>query len=722
MVRQVMTNTALQGKPDAENPLLGLCKAMIVAGFAAGVCVAHADDLTLVGGSGTVNWNTTDSVWTNAAGASVAFRTGDNVLISSDSFTGGGLMMTERLTPGNVVFDISGSLLFGWGNNSTYGLSIDTKSFTKRGSGTLVFTSTLSGTQRNITSDNTGYGNALTCGVEIVEGELACKERNSANYLGPLGVPYWVYVRNGASLTFLEGNQTGTYTYPDNPAKIQLDSGSRLNNLTNAVSAEIQSALCINTLKLCGGDIASGPMAYIGNSTQLGSTDVVKVPMRLYNTLHFSGDMPHAFGFDNGTYDGYKHYPKSTTLGHPSRAISLNTFSPVEFRVDNIVEGVDAYVTMNMFTWGTNTTGVFRSDIVKTGPGTLCIPLKSYIRPFYGDFTIREGTVEFAAQGILPADGYSRRTLTVLTNATLRMTVHNVVDGVLTNTPNICVVVDHGTMEFTAGGCLQAKDWVFDDATLNIRNAGMDRYLGILYFKNSVTFRGTRPLEMWPNTELAIDNQAVHVHNGYRVNGDENGSRTTIDVADITGDGRTDVVMGYHIWNGNKSHDAANELRDSGFVKTGAGTFSVASMTNKVSGVVTVSNGTMRVDGKLVTPSSVEVAVGAYIGGTGTVANVSMESGAGFAAPAGQSAPLTVEGNFTLPATGVVNISNLDGDAENNIRSAKIVTATGTLGGTENLANWTVKIDGVVAPRWAIVLKDNVVYAKNSRGFVLIYK
>ena len=698
-------------------------RAVLAVAVAATVGMVHAADLTLVGnGSDPVEWNTAGSVWTNVAGSSVAFQTGDNVLISSDSFSGHKLMMTERLTPGDVVFDIDNSLLFGWGNKSTSGLSIDTKSFTKRGTGTLVFTSSLSGSSVNITTSNTAYGNAMTCGVEVAEGELACKDRNSANYLGPLGVPYWVYVRNGASLTFLEGYQTGAYTYQDNPIKIQLDSGSRLNNLTNAISANIQSVLCINTLKLCGGDIASGSNAYISNSNNLGTDNNNKSTMKLYNTLHFSGDTPHAFGFEDGTYDGYKHYPKVATLGHANRAISLNTFSPVEFRVDDIYDGVDAYVNMNMFTWGTNTTGVFRSDIVKTGAGTLAFPSNSKIRPFYGDLVVKEGTVQFMVQqGFFSDKSTDRQTLAVSTNATLRMLIHNVIPGP-GETPNILIAVDHGTMEFEADGCLQAKDWLFDDATLNIRNAGMDRYLGVLYFKNSVTFRGTRPLEMWPNNERATDNQAVHVHNGYHVNGDQDGSRTTIDVADMTGDGRTDVVMGYHIWNGNKAHNAADELKDSGFVKTGAGTFSVASMTNKVSGIVTVSNGTMRVDGKLVTPSSVEVAAGAYIGGTGTVANVTLESGAGFSAPAGQSEPLTVEGDLTLPATGVVNISNLDGATDNDICSAKILVATGTIGGISNLSNWTVTVDGVAAPRWRLTVKDNVLRAMSPRGFCLIYR
>ena len=57
-----------------------------------------ATDLTLVGDSA-ASWDTTTQCWTNSAGTPVAFQTGDNVLISSDYFTGSSLTMTERLTP-----------------------------------------------------------------------------------------------------------------------------------------------------------------------------------------------------------------------------------------------------------------------------------------------------------------------------------------------------------------------------------------------------------------------------------------------------------------------------------------------------------------------------------------------------------------------------------------------------------------------------------------------
>ena len=680
---------------------------------------AVAADLTLVGNSA-ANWNTSTQCWTNSAGASVAFQTGDNVLISSDYFTGPSLTMTERLTPGDVVFDIDRKLTFGWDSDGTHGLGVDTKSFTKLGNGTLLLQSGV-----NPKSGDIYHGNSMTCGVEVVEGEIACKVRNYHNYLGPREVPFWVHIHDGASLTFLEGNQTGSADSALCGIKIQLDEGARLNHCTNAVSSQIRSALCVNTLKLCGGDIVNGAKAFedVNTDDYLGGNCMAKI----FNTLWFSGSTPHAFGFPNNTtYTGCKHYSSNGTL--KGYLVSLNSRAPVEIRVDDIDngDGIDAYMNWSAFTWGKTAEGVFRCDIEKTGAGTLVFPNNNGNRDFKGDFTVKEGRVEFwsrDAQQFFKADPTNAlQTVTVSTNATLSIARKNITkpgDGGVT--PNIKIVIDHGTLEYKPGttdnaGTIVARDWVFDDATLDISNSG-----ATLYFKNSVTFRGTRPLAMMPDKNISAA-QSVLVHNGTNTTGNASGPCTIIDVADMTGDGRTDVVMGYRINNGTSwINQQTKTWTDSGFIKTGVGTFSVASSVNGVSGVVTVSNGTLRVDGNLTTPSSVKVASGAFLGGTGTVAKVSMEAGAGFAAPVGQKSPLVIQGNFNLPATGVINL-NVKGVAEDRLSGTSLVSATGTLGGAENLDNWTIAIDGKPTTRWEAYVLDGVLMAKSHTGMLIFVR
>ena len=182
------------------------------------------------------------------------------------------------------------------------------------------------------------------------------------------------------------------------------------------------------------------------------------------------------------------------------------------------------------------------------------------------------------------------------------------------------------------------------------------------------------------------------------------------------------MVMGYHIWNTATNNTAAGVMTDCGFVKTGAGTFSVASVTNRVSGVITVSEGTMRVDGCLVTPSAIEVVSGAYLGGTGTVANVVLEEGAGISAPAGQKTPLVVEGNLVLPDTGVVDVLNLGGADEKDLPAVNLVRATGALSGTENLSGWIVKIDGVETKNWKLEVRNGIFRAKYNNGFAVVVR
>lgn len=689
---------------------------------------AFAADLTLVGnGDKTALWDNSSNtkVWTNSVGTSVAFSKGDNVLISSQYFTGDTVKINASVKPGDVEVYADRSLKLTTGSNSGYGLNVDTKSFTKRGPGTLLMDCGASGASGPIDK-----GNAMTCGVDIVEGEIACAKANTHNLLGPREEPFWVYVRNGAALSFLERNQTGSPGMPECGIKIQLDEGGTLNHCTNKVSETKEggniATLSVNTLKLNGGDIVIGAKAYGKDDNTLGG----KCWMKIFNTLWFSGHTPHAFGFNDCEFEGFKTYTPSGTL--KGYMVSLNPYSPVEFRVDEIAEGIDAYANMLSFTCGTNAVGKYRCDIVKTGDGTLCFPSNNCTKPFIGDFTVKEGNVVFKSLsnqqwffGATAAD--PQQTITVSTNGTMIVNKRNITTPADENTPNIKIVVDHGKLVYDTSeadaGALTAKDWVFDDAELEIHNKGFNRYIGVLVFRNSVTFRGSKPLVMWPDENLDTTWQAVNVYNGYRTMnyGTENGPVTTFDVADMTGDGRTDVVMGYHIWNGVTNMNQNSVFTDSGFIKKGLGTFSVASAANKVTGPVTVSQGTLRIDGTLVTPSSVSVSSGAFIGGTGTVARVSIAPGAGLAALAGQDTPLTVEGDLVLPATGTVNISNLDGLAADNLPASKLVTVTGTLSGAANLANWTVTIDGVPASSYEVAISGNIVRVSKKCGLTITF-
>lgn len=459
-------------------------------------------------------------VWTNETGTAVLYSDGDNILVSDSLFTAADwLQIIGRVTPGDVVFDISETFKVSPGENgSQHGFGLDTKSFTKRGRGTLIFDWSNRGAQS--TNGGTDYGNAMTCGVDIVQGEIALKTRNQHNYLGPRTVPFWVHVHDGGTLNFLEGNQTGAIENSECGMKVQLDAGSSLLHCTN--TAALAAMLSLHTLKLAGGSFTNGSNAAISDSSRLGG----KCSMKIYNTLHFSGATPHAFGFSEGQYPGYLHYSRVKNLAGSDSFISLNTFHPVEFSVDNIDNGsgIDAYVAMSMFQWGTNTVGRHQCDIVKTGAGTLCFPVDAWMWAFIGDLTVSNGTLRVDA--------------------------------------------------------------------------------GQLFLK----------------------------------------------VASIT------------------------------------------------------------------------VSTGAFIGGCGNVTNLTMEAGSGFSAMAAANAFLTVNGDLSFPANGVIDISNPDALDEDSIGKVPVVNVTGNISGAENLEKWKVSIEGVRKSGWKAYLDGSVVRARQSGGLVLILR
>ena len=82
-----------------------------------------------------------------------------------------------------------------------------------------------------------------------------------------------------------------------------------------------------------------------------------------------------------------------------------------------------------------------------------------------------------------------------------------------------------------------------------------------------------------------------------------------------------------------------------------------------------------------------------------------------------------MNGDLALPATGVVNIANLEHIVGGVLPDAKLATATGTISGTENLSNWTVMVDGLpTTSQWRLRVVNNVLVAKNVLGMQIIFR
>lgn len=204
------------------------------------------------------------------------------------------------------------------------------------------------------------------------------------------------------------------------------------------------------------------------------------------------------------------------------------------------------------------------------------------------------------------------------------------------------------------------------------------------------------------------------------------GVNTEYRVEDITEDAAPDVTFNNHLMA--KTLWETNEVKKSqcGIRKTGAGTMVIAQARDGWSkgelcyptGGVTVEEGELRVDGYFETPFS--VASGAFLSGTGTIASdVTFAAGAGIRGVIGQAAPLTVTGNCMLGATGTVEIRNPTASTR---RRVHLLHVDGTLTGGENLANWTLTVDGKPTDEAVLAVRGNDIVVKGTAGALLIVR
>ena len=147
-----------------------------------------------------------------------------------------------------------------------------------------------------------------------------------------------------------------------------------------------------------------------------------------------------------------------------------------------------------------------------------------------------------------------------------------------------------------------------------------------------------------------------------------------------------------------------------GLIKSGVGTLRLGSTINTYTGPTLVTQGVLRVDGSLTT-SAVTVKSGAYLAGTGTVSNVTLEDGAGFDVFANQTVPLKV-GALTVANGGKIVVHNPAGSDRTTL-NAPFMQVTGSVVGTFDPSKWTVIMEGVAStPNLRVRVTDGVAYAR----------
>ena len=396
----------------------------------------------------------------------------------------------------------------------------------------------------------------------------------------------------------------------------------------------------------------------------------------------------------------------------------LTAFDVPDITGDGAADMIIEYPLYDVVTNNNGNTLFFRGGcgLAKEGVGTLC--LSNRFSKFTGDIEVREGTLmagaDIGENGVGGTQSYlgavnAQRTITVYTNATLYLPNRNTFKSVTETNLNV-----NGTIRLL-GGTLKLREeqvnilpnMLFEDGAIDYAKhfAGF----GTFMFAGRAAFCGTRPYVFPRNGDSAMS-----------LNG---GLLTTFDVADVTGDAAADVTIDIPII----QHQNATTAH--GFVKTGAGTLCLtftngwSSATRSLfTGDVLVSNGTLRVDNNIAVSHAVVVEAGGFLSGTGTVNNVLVAAGGGFAATAGQKGMLTIAGDATVPATGVVEIANPRGMETNRIL-VKFATVEGALTIPDDLSGWTVKVDGVTMPNgFALLRQGNTLVAGCVQGTMLIFR
>ncbi len=380
----------------------------------------------------------------------------------------------------------------------------------------------------------------------------------------------------------------------------------------------------------------------------------------------------------------------------------------------------------------------------KTGPGMLCLGDTSRFSTTTGRIEVAEGTLRidgkmqsYEANFECPANtplGDLRnpnRTALVLSGGTLWLTQSDTFgQGSTVNFATFAVT--NGTIRQSAGAVNPLPFLDLYDATLDYsgHNSGNGGDIaaahpwGTFIFSQRVRFDGTRPYDLQNRGgtcyfSLGWQSDSYQVPNGDYT---EQHGKTEFYVADITRDANPDVTIGVVLkypdrWNGNAANSKYSKTNfRTGLLKTGSGTLRLnsADATHYYAEATRVNGGTLLVDSHTFNSTNVFVQSGAFIGGTGTVARVTIEAGGGFTAVPGQARALTVQA-AQLPADGVVSLDIPYLGDLSPVESVHIpIVSANALAG----AKWRTTLNGADASSkfsLSAKIRDGIVYGSISR-------
>ena len=262
--------------------------------------------------------------------------------------------------------------------------------------------------------------------------------------------------------------------------------------------------------------------------------------------------------------------------------------------------------------------------VTKSGAGTVTLASSNSTS---GSITVAEGTLNVAA-AITNASS-----ITVSPGAVLRFSGTNLITS------------SHGTAE-------SASSYVTVDGGTWISDAGVCR-IGNVNLLNGAIWEANVTNEDWGNFYLGAlsDGSDATVTVGgtaaSQIKGSGNiklGTNTQFNVADVTGDSNADLTASVRL--DNQTNDQGSAA--GGFTKLGAGTMVLSGATNTYTGITTVQEGTLQINGAI---DGAVIIDGGTLGGTGTIGGVVTVNSGGTHAP-GASVGSQVAGGATWNAGG----------------------------------------------------------------------
>ena len=388
---------------------------------------------------------------------------------------------------------------------------------------------------------------------------------------------------------------------------------------------------------------------------------------------------------------------------------------------------VDAYTN-------TVSTAYVPSGLVKTGSGTMMLTNK--LNSFTGNVEVRDGTLQAGFDLDINLNREAgetwylgnmtttacQREIRVSTNGTLFIPNRNIFGGISSSTItndqsryNFTVVLDGGTLKFAESQGVPLPRVTFRNGGRIAEYNGMSG-AGALQVMDTFRVDGEEPF-VWPWIVGGNVAKKGLLVNGY--------PETKFDIADVTGDGEVDADIGRPLLRWDR--EALKAFRIS-FRKTGAGTlrlsqpsFAASNQDYLINGEAKVEEGTLQVDGDLACASGIVVRAGAYVSGTGKVANVVLNESAGLRGRVAQTVGLDVTNVVTLAANGKIRLDGLGARHEREI-DVPLMTAAKGIAGAANLASYAIEVDGRPARFMCAYVSGNTVRVRGIRGTMVILR